>query len=341
MRDDLVRAPVFVVGAGRSGTTLVRAALSAHSRIAVPPETHFLHTARPHGGLDGKVDDPDAFWRSYAEHPRFLDLGIDAARCRALFDRQRDPRMAAVFRAILAAWLEQTGKPRVGEKTPGHARYMPQILREFPDARIVVLQRDPRAVVASQLKTPWVLAGMGGGSVREGFIARSRMRQVAHYAENWRRIYADHLPAVAGDERVAVFRYEDLVAAPREEFGRMCAFLGEAFEPAMIEERDGAAAQPAADAHREDTWRDWHEAHDARSRAPVTDASVNLWRGELGAADVALVEGACFDAMTRAGYIPLLSSWPRGGGRLGAGLIGGLARIEGRVRSAMKRDAAG
>ncbi len=32
----------FVVGVGRSGTTLLRMMLDAHPEMAIPPETHFL-----------------------------------------------------------------------------------------------------------------------------------------------------------------------------------------------------------------------------------------------------------------------------------------------------------
>ena len=38
-----VRAPApFIVGVGRSGTTLLRLMLDAHPELAIPPETHFV-----------------------------------------------------------------------------------------------------------------------------------------------------------------------------------------------------------------------------------------------------------------------------------------------------------
>ena len=37
------RSPApFVVGVGRSGTTLLRLMLDAHPELAIPPETHFV-----------------------------------------------------------------------------------------------------------------------------------------------------------------------------------------------------------------------------------------------------------------------------------------------------------
>lgn len=58
-----LQRPVFIAGAGRSGTTLMRL-LSAHSRICVRPETHFMARAEKWGfrERDAPLDiDPDGF----------------------------------------------------------------------------------------------------------------------------------------------------------------------------------------------------------------------------------------------------------------------------------------
>ncbi len=40
---DSARPPVpFIVGVGRSGTTMLRLMLDAHPDLAIPPETHFV-----------------------------------------------------------------------------------------------------------------------------------------------------------------------------------------------------------------------------------------------------------------------------------------------------------
>ncbi len=39
------RTPVpFIVGVGRSGTTMLRLMLDAHPDLTIPPETHFVPT---------------------------------------------------------------------------------------------------------------------------------------------------------------------------------------------------------------------------------------------------------------------------------------------------------
>ncbi len=42
-KDEELRPPVpFIVGVGRSGTTMLRLMLDAHPDLAIPPETHFV-----------------------------------------------------------------------------------------------------------------------------------------------------------------------------------------------------------------------------------------------------------------------------------------------------------
>jgi LPS sulfotransferase NodH len=40
-------APIFVVGASRSGTNLLRALLNANGEVSISPETHYFDDLRP------------------------------------------------------------------------------------------------------------------------------------------------------------------------------------------------------------------------------------------------------------------------------------------------------
>ncbi len=189
----LKEAPIFVFGAGRSGTTLLRSLLSAHPRIAVTPETHFMKQAARFGDLTtGQIYDVNTFWAKYRSLTRFRDLDVDADRCRRLMDEAAGDgpiTLKIMFEAVLAAYLEQAGKARVGEKSPSHVHYARPLLDWWPDARAVIIRRDPRAVVASQLKSPWVAERLSRASLSTGYLVGSRRAEVARYAGDW----AQHL----------------------------------------------------------------------------------------------------------------------------------------------------
>lgn len=327
--------PIFIVGAGRSGTTLIRSLLSAHSRIAVTPETHFLKVAERNGGLkDGIPADIEAFWRDFSQSQRFKDLGVSSVRCRTLVDAQGKPTMQAVFRAILAAYGERVGKPRVGEKTPGHVDFLPDLRECFPESPIIFVRRDPRAVVASMLKSPWTQSRQASSSLKDGFFVKSRLHLVAFYARRWVEIYERILPQWAADPRVATLSYESLVHDPKGELRRLCTFLDEPYEAAMLTKRsDEAVPQPAAtnDMNSRD-WQEWRRVHHEKSLAPVSATSVDTWRTELSRFEVALIEGGCSRGMQAAGYHPVTSRLRRRAGRLSGPLTLTAETVERRMR---------
>jgi len=75
-RDDHpVKAPFFIVGCPRSGTTLMAVLMDRHPGITVPPETHFLifeqRLSRVAGQGHGAM--LEAYWREW----RVADLELD------------------------------------------------------------------------------------------------------------------------------------------------------------------------------------------------------------------------------------------------------------------------
>ena len=329
--------PIFIVGPGRSGTTLLRSLLSAHSRIAVTPETHFMKMAEAWQRRHGEASDLEAFWEAYGNSVRFRDLGVSALRCRALIEQQGGYSVEAIFRAMLAAYLERAEKARIGEKTPSHCRYLGTLLEWFPDARVLYTQRDPRAVVASQMHTWYTAANLTPFSWREGLAVGSRAREIAFYARDWARIYAVHLAPWRHDPRVRRVVYEDLVQHPARELEAICSFLEEPFEPSMLAERSSRSVPDAAATLGDRAVDQWRAAHHARSRGSISADSAEKWREELSPAELAVVEGCCAPAMRAFGYAPVTPPAVRLRGRLRAGAVEMAAAAEGGVRTAYRR----
>lgn len=336
--DTAHHSPIFVVGVGRSGTTLLSALLSNHARIAITPETHFLRRADLRGPLDGGPPDFDAFWDEYTQWCRFRDLEIDPAFCRRLIDASGDRTFRSIFATALEAYRQKEGKARVGEKTPRHRAYARTLLRWFPRARIVVIQRDPRAVVASQLKCPWV--SIRQPSLRKGVFLHSRTSQIVFYARNWAQAFESDVPGFIDDRRAMLVRYETLVNEPEPTLRRICAFLGEQYKPQMLDPRSpaGAARTPTASADRYGSnWNSWLSDHHTRARRPVSTNSISKWKGELSASEVAIIEGFCHQGMRAAGYPLTIPSWRRNAGRVRGVAEQTCQSVERRARSAVSR----
>ncbi len=223
-------APIFVLGSQRSGTTLLQAVLGAHSRIAAAPELHYWFRVASLGPAWGDLRDPGVLRRVVHETlhpvvPLWADVDVDEEAVLARL-RGTTPTFAAVLRATMDEVAHRAGKPRWSEKSPGQP--LRPLADMFDDARFVHLVRDPWAVVASNLATPW-----GTGD------ARSLARRWRQYNLTTARVGHGLGPA-----RYLQVRYEDLCEAPETTVARVCRFLDEPFEPAMV-----AGGRDAADVH--------------------------------------------------------------------------------------------
>ena len=140
----------FVVGVGRSGTTLLRLMLDSHPQLAIPPETGFVpDVIRACGRRGARAPQVMALLREQRSWGDFdLDEGELERRMAAA------PRLdaATALRALYGLYAEDQDKPRWGDKTPAYVKRMPMIERALPEARFIHVIRDGRDVALSRAK---------------------------------------------------------------------------------------------------------------------------------------------------------------------------------------------
>jgi hypothetical protein len=268
---------VFVVGCPRSGTTLLSLMIHAHPRLAIPPETRFLLTSwrgRERFGDLSTLRQRKALARSCVRRgSRIRDLGLDPQETfRAILDAPAT--IGSAYGTVFRLFAERHGAARWGDKRPAYFQEVDVLLRLFPDAQIVSIVRDGRATVASLKRMPWwpydSVASMATWSQAEYCTRR-----------NQRRLAADTFHVV---------RYETLVAEPEPELRRLCAFLAEDFDPAMLTPAQVRDVVPEA--------KTWH-ANLGRS---VSTDRVDSWQGGLEPWEIGLMEVVLRRKLTRWGY---------------------------------------
>lgn len=273
----------FIVGTGRSGTTLLQAMLASHPRLALPEETHFFSKFDPALGFADPLPSgqTDAYLRRCLSVPHLRDSGITEPMLRERLGRgPNDAR--SIFLWIMRTLTPDAGDKRLGEKTPIHERHVARILELFPRAKFIHIFRDPRDTVASLMRMPW--AGGAGQSVRR--IAR-RCAHTYETMARWR--------TTLGDGVVHEVPYETLVDDPERTLRGVCGFLGEPYDPAMLEYH---ARESGGYQQREEAWK-------GRTRRPIDKSSVGRWRNDLTERQIAAVERAVGTARLRAmGYAP-------------------------------------
>jgi hypothetical protein len=201
---------VVLYGALRSGTTLLRLILDAHPAICCPGERDFMLDAlRP--GATGLEIVPEILRESRIFLASELSLPEVA-----------DGR--AAFESLCAEDRARSGKPHL--VLVMHRR-LDRLLELHPETRFIHLLRDPRDVARSSIGMGWA------GNTWFG---------IDHWLEtesDWERHGAGLPP-----EQVCLLRYEELLGAPEETLTRVCAFLGVAYDPAMLTFAETSTYEP-------------------------------------------------------------------------------------------------
>jgi hypothetical protein len=272
--------PVFVVGCPRSGTTLLTLMLSSHSRLSIPPETRFLLPVfrRVASFRDLQLTPNRRRLARAVVRPggtKFRHLRLDPERVKKEIVAGR-ATIGAALSTPYRLYADEHGKARWGDKRPTYFRNIALIRALFPDAQVVHLVRDPRDCVASLRRMRWW---------RQGTIGALAMW--VHAVDCAQRAQR-RLPAGSFLE----LRYEDLVAEPRRELERLCRFLGEDFEEAMLAPQSEAERLPARQREH------WH----GETREAVGTHRVGRYAEVLAPDEVALVEALAGSRMRRLGY---------------------------------------
>ena len=282
-RASMTNPLVFVVGAARSGTTLLQRMLDAHPLLAVVNETYWLpRKYRERLGLtrDGLVT-PELLPMLLAS-PKFDRMGFAEADLHRICGAQPARYVDFVAR-LFDEYAARAGKPYAGDKTPGYVRRIGQIHALFPQARFVHIVRDPRDVCLSMLDWP-------SGERTAGQFGTWHLDRPVSSALYWR--YSVALGVQAGRElgplHYLEVRYEDLVAATETELARLCEFLGLPFDPAMLDYHVGRS-KPKPGRSSKAQW------------LPPT-AGLRDWTTQLAADDVARVELAIGGLLSELGY---------------------------------------
>lgn len=220
------RPPFFIVGADRSGTTMLRLILDrAGAGAALPPETMFISDflgAWHEGGLDDHAA-AVALTRRVWNHPKVRQWGIGGEPELPPPGLPHEEAFRWAVEQPYLAYMRRDGKQWWADKTPPYIDRIDELAAIFPGAKFIELVRDGRDVALSILTVPF-------GDATTWHAARRWAHCVRVGAEQRRRRPDD----------VLLVRYEDLVAEPEAHVRRICEFLDIDFDPDMlrVEETD-------------------------------------------------------------------------------------------------------
>ena len=286
---------IFVVGAARSGTTMMGRILGNHPRVYTFGELHFFEELWPPEIPPNPLDRRRAATLAgkllaiqrqgyYAKRDpqRFLSEAervVDAL--------ERAPTAPTVFEAFLRYETGRQGKDIPCLQTPRDVYYLKEILQFFRGARVVNMVRDPRAVLLSQ-KRRWRRYYLSPQKLPWTFPVRAWVNyHPITYSLLWRRAVAAGV-ALADDPRVRTVHFEALMKEPERELDGVASSLGlEQFPEMLHVPWLGSSSRP-----------------DEPDRLGLDDGVVGKWRIEgLNQTEVWLCQGLNRKEIPKHGYV--------------------------------------
>jgi hypothetical protein len=284
----------FVVGAPRSGTTMLRLMLDAHPDLAIPPETYFITKAQKQWRASRRrpgTDQVESFIEAVTGHKRWPDFHLESHDFAARVRERNPKRLGDGVRVFYEMYAEKIGKPRWGDKTPFYVRKMDVIHRVLPEARFVHLIRDGRAVALS-IKDLWfgpdTIEGCAEFWVARLDEAREKAKDLPHYLE---------------------IIYEDLVREPEPNLRKIAEFIHVPFDERMVRFYENVDERIALETPPEEIAPDGRivsteermKIMENLKRAP-DPSRIDRWRTEMSPEDLATFEAIAGERLRELGY---------------------------------------
>jgi len=268
-----IKQAIFIVGCGRSGTTMLGAMLGSHSRAITTPESQFntdiyniMERFNPQRAIE-----------ILENHHRFKiwNLNISPFRDTLLSSNSHKEfifKTVSIYRDTIARkdsadiWIDHT---------PANVNKIDILLNIYPNAKIIHIIRDGRAVALSHKKVKW---------------GKDYMPDMARF---WISRVASGLAAECRyPDSVISIKYEDIVTDTENSLKRISNFIGIEYEDSMIEANGFILPEYTKEQHKLVGKR-------------ADSSRVNRWREELTQREIEIFEHYAKDILRILGYTPI------------------------------------
>lgn len=297
--------PFFIVGSSRSGTTLMSRILKRNANIHVLNETHFFEEFS-HQILTFKELTDDQLYRmvnamitiqrkDYYRKSEYEEYPDQSNKIMKEFDQLNNRSFETLNKIFFNHEARNLGKMKSGDQTPRHVFYVNEIFAMYPGAKVINLVRDPRAVLFSQ-KKKWA----------SGLRRKQPLFEVVRTFLNYHPITMSMLWCKAvkagmsaknhfGEQKIKTLLFEDLVKNPDFHVKNICEFLGEVFNPSMLDVAVELSATPSQEGQK-----------------GVNNVVSTQWQRELSSSEIFFCEKIAGKFMEEFGF-PLIGQKPNWG----------------------------
>lgn len=258
----------YIVGVGRSGTSLLQSILSSHSKIAIPPETGFMR------------ENILKFARQKSiSHVNLTESNSKVRRLLSSINFELPKEFKNEFDfydLVLNIYKKEQNKCIIGDKDPRLVEFIHAVSILYPSTKFIHLIRDPRDILQSKKNADW-----------------SKNRPI------WYHIFANYIQLKLGEYQGKKLKdayylviYEELLNDSEQIISSLCKFLGIKFESRMLNFQDKAKELISEE---EMQWK-------KETMGPLLKNNTGKWKGKLSDWEVALTERLCVQSFKLGGY---------------------------------------
>lgn len=270
-------APVFVLGCGRSGTTLLYHMLLSAGNFAIyRVESNAINLLEPRFGDLSIARNKRRMLQAWYDSRLFTLSGLDKEEIAAKV--MSDCRNGGDFlRIIMSEMAKKQGVERWADTTPEHLLHLHRIKETIPEALVIHIIRDGRDVALSTDK--------------QGYIRRlpwdgKPSKMVAGLYWEWMVNKGRRDGRDLGDDYAEV-HFEELVGQPRETLARLGRFIGQNLDYDQIQ-KAGIGSVSAPNTSFGDSKNNFNPA--------------GRWRTAYSADELAMFEGLVGRTLEENGY---------------------------------------
>lgn len=191
-------SPIFIGGLMKSGTSLLRKLLSLHPNIFGGLETFWFTNDFTDHWQDGNST-RQKWLKDFFE--------VTEEECQKIREQSDSPYH--FFAQFMGYCASRENKVRWVEKTPDNVFYIEKILDKWPDAKLLIMERDLMDVYASWKKN----------NKRTFEIFLETAAEYQRVQDKWK----------AANDKVKFITYKELVTNPKETLQKVLSFIGEEY----------------------------------------------------------------------------------------------------------------
>lgn len=249
MEDHAAIQIVFVVGFPRSGTTFLATQLGNFQGFSSTPETRYIREIIEERVFLSRKTSLENLKLELSKNQRITDMNVDVSKALAPLKSHQVDRLDG-FKMLLQEFAQKHSCHVVIEKSPVHCYHVLKLLKWFPDAKIIGIQRDGRDALNSLRKTPWAT-----GSDRK-------------LAADW--VYRNRLLSrakKAAPDRVRLIAFEDLVLSGEDAIAGLAQWASNASQGPIFETSNQHLTIP-----------DWERGWKKQAGQQAITSRANAWK---------------------------------------------------------------